>query len=198
MHYNFIEIGTSDYHALIELAHPHTVGISVEPLKFYLDNLPNSKNVKKINCAISEDNTQSYVDVYYIPNEIIKKNQLTYWIKGCNKVGNYHYQHTKYKDLVIIEKNVLQIPISKLFIDNEVTSVDFLKLDTEGSDCFILQHLLNYLQSTHVSNYPKKIQFEGNRLTNLKIINDTVELYINNGYRLMERTDHDVTLIFNN
>jgi len=198
MHYDFIEIGTSDFDTLIETANDDTVGISVEPLKCYLDNLPNPKNVKKINCAISADNSQGYVDVYYIPDEIVKKNNLIWWVKGCNKVGYYHYNHALCRDLVVIEKNVLQIPISQLFIDNSVDSVDFLKIDTEGSDCFILHHLLNYLQSKSISSYPKKIKFECNGLTELKIVDDTIELYCNNGYQLEKRTDKDAILLYNN
>ncbi len=198
MHYDFIEIGTSDYYTLIEFANDETVGISVEPLKFYLDNLPNPKNVKKINCAISADNSRSYVDVYYIPSEIIEKDQLARKLRGCNKVGYYHYQHTQCKHLVTIEKNVLQIPISELFIDNSIESVDYLKIDTEGSDCFILRHLLDYLKSRPTTNYPKKIRFECNGLTDLKIIDDTIELYISNGYQLTERTADDAVLIYNN
>ena len=196
MNYDFIEIGTSDFDTLIQGATNDTVGISVEPLKFYLDNLPNPKNVKKINCAISADNLRSYVDVYYIPDEVIDQNQLSNGIKGCNKVGYYHYQHTQYKHLVVIEKNVLQIPISQLFIDNAVESVDYLKIDTEGSDCFILRHLMDYLKSRPTSNYPKKIRFECNGLTDLKIIDDTIELYTNNGYQLTERTINDAVLTY--
>jgi hypothetical protein len=196
MHYDFIEIGTSDYKTLIQQATDDTIGISVEPLKFYLDNLPNPKNVKKINCAISADNSEAYVDIYYIPNELIEKNELVHWMKGCNKVGYYHYQHTQYKDLVSIEKNIRQIPISKLFIENSVDSVDFLTVDTEGSDCYILRHLLDYLHTKPSSNYPKKIRFECNGLTDLKVIDDTIELYINNGYQLAERTLQDAILIY--
>ena len=38
-HYDFIEIGTSDFDTLIETSNNDTVGISIEPIKYYLDNL---------------------------------------------------------------------------------------------------------------------------------------------------------------
>ena len=47
-YYDFIEIGTYD----------------LEPIKFYLDRLPNKKNVTKVNAAISEYN--GFIDIYHI------------------------------------------------------------------------------------------------------------------------------------
>ena len=41
--YNFIEIGTSNFDALIEECNDNSKGISVEPIKHYLDALPNKK-----------------------------------------------------------------------------------------------------------------------------------------------------------
>jgi hypothetical protein len=46
-HYDFIEIGTSDFDTLIETSDDKTVGLSIEPIKYYLDRLPERKNVKK-------------------------------------------------------------------------------------------------------------------------------------------------------
>jgi hypothetical protein len=43
MRYDFIEIGTSDFETLLQES--SGVGLSIEPLKFYLDNLPNKDNV---------------------------------------------------------------------------------------------------------------------------------------------------------
>jgi hypothetical protein len=51
-----IEIGTSDFDTLIESASANTVGFSIEPIKYYLDNLPDKPNVTKINKAIVGSN----------------------------------------------------------------------------------------------------------------------------------------------
>ena len=46
---HFIEVGTSDFDTLIQVAKPETAGISIEPIKYYLDRLPNPPNVIKMN-----------------------------------------------------------------------------------------------------------------------------------------------------
>jgi len=71
MKYDFIEIGTSNFDTLIENSNETTVGISIEPLKVYLDQLPNLTNVIKINCAISLTGSTDPIDFYYIdPKQI--------------------------------------------------------------------------------------------------------------------------------
>ena len=65
MKYDFIEIGTSDFDTLIQSSNTTTKGISIEPLKFYLDNLPNNDNIIKSNYAVSNFNGK--IDIYYVP-----------------------------------------------------------------------------------------------------------------------------------
>ena len=58
MKYDFIEIGTSDFDTLLETT-TNKIGISIEPLKFYLDSLPNNDKVIKVNWQDEE------LDIYY-------------------------------------------------------------------------------------------------------------------------------------
>ena len=50
-HYDFIEIGTSDFDTLIETSNDDTVGISIEPINYYINRLPNKKNIVKYTCT---------------------------------------------------------------------------------------------------------------------------------------------------
>ena len=43
MYFDFVEIGTSDFDTLIAAADQNTIGLSIEPIREYLDRLP-SKN----------------------------------------------------------------------------------------------------------------------------------------------------------
>ena len=52
MKYDFIEIGTSDFDTLLETT-TNKIGISIEPLKYYLDSLPNNDKVIKVNSPYS-------------------------------------------------------------------------------------------------------------------------------------------------
>jgi hypothetical protein len=186
--YDFIEIGTSDYDTLIEVATDETIGLSIEPVKEYLDNLPNKKNVTKVNAAISIDGTSNDASIYYIPPKVIDDNDLHVYWRGCNKIGEHHPFQLSNE---IVKQNVKceivkQITIKQLYELYDIGAIKHLKIDTEGYDCDILQYWLEYLKDKSDSYYPKKIQFESNTLTPEKYILQTIEDYVNIGYKLVE------------
>lgn len=190
-HYNFIEIGTSNFDTLIQKANNTTVGLSVEPMTHYLEQLPNKDQVTKVNCAVAFDNTEADVEIYFIPESVIKENNLSHWLVGCNSINGYHPAHKGHEQLVIT-KTIKQIPISKLFDNNNVTSLDLLKIDTEGGDSKILTHLFPYIKEKNI--YPKKIQFETNKLTPENEINSVISLYESVGYKVTKRNKHNTSL----
>lgn len=182
---DFLEIGTCDFDTLIQQSNDKTVGISVEPLKFYLDALPNRKNVQKINCAISFDNLESNIEVYYIEPEEIIKNKLPSWIKGCNCINDYHPKIKRKKLQHLCRKiTVKQYPISTFLQNQNIRKIKYLKLDTEGGDSFILLHLLDYLKTKNNLYYPLKIKFESNNLTSKKLVKKVITEYAQIGYQL--------------
>ena len=73
---DFIEIGTSDFQTLTQSCSPNEMGIAIEPIKYYLDRLPNKPNVIKINAAIVGDENLKEVDVYYVSDENQAKHNL--------------------------------------------------------------------------------------------------------------------------
>lgn len=199
--YDFIEIGTSDFDTLIQECHENTKGICIEPIKSYLDNLPNKPNVIKLNIGIS--NKDGDIDIYYVTPENIKKYNFPYWIKGCNSVNNYHpsvkemclNKKLSLKDVCEIEKiNVLDI---KTFLkDYNIKKLKYLKIDTEGHDTIILKSLIEYLK-INKDVYIYKILYESNSLSKKE---DTT--YVNNefiklGYYI-DKEENDTILINNN
>ena len=105
MEYDFIEIGTSDFETLIEQDN-NQKGISIEPIQYYLDKLPNNPNVIKSNHAIS--NIEGEIKIFWITPEDIKKYNLPWWVRGCNSVNEPHFQHKallgdKWKDIVKVD-----------------------------------------------------------------------------------------------
>lgn len=165
MKYDFIEIGTSNFDTLIERAGDETVGISIEPIKYYLDSLPNRPRVKKLYCAVSKNNQYETLPVYYVPESVVDANNMPQWLKGCNSVGSYHHLHhvNNITHLVQIDP-VPCVPIGAIFDQNDVTELDYLKIDTEGTDCDILLHFFEYIKNKPQSCYPRKILFESNEL----------------------------------
>lgn len=183
MKYDFVEIGTSDFDTLIEKATDETIGLSIEPLQEYLDNLPDKPKVKKLNFAISINEEDTEVDLYYVPKEEIINNKLVPWLRGCNRIGGMHPAHSRWgvTHLVKVVK-VPCYPLSKILEDNDVTELDFLKIDTEGFDCKILGSFVEYLTNKDKSYWPKKIRFESNHLTLEETILETIAIYENLGY----------------
>ena len=126
--YDFIEIGTSNFDTEIEQANDDIIGISVEPIKKYLDDLPNKKNVIKVNSAISDVDEEGTIKLYYIPEDVIRKNNLPDYLIGCNSIGKYHDNHISMnlKEYVeIIDVPVISIPM--LFNKFNVKKTKYLK-----------------------------------------------------------------------
>ena len=187
MKYNFIEIGTSNFDTLIEAADDTTVGLSIEPISYYLDQLPDRANVKKLDIAVSRNNKFGFMDVYYVPERIIHARGLPDWLRGCNSVGDYHPKHIELavRDLVQID-TVEIIPIGELFNCYDVTELGYLKIDTEGADCEIMGHLFEFLKAESTTRYPKKILFESNELANQGQVEYVKADFISLGYRVTQ------------
>lgn len=187
MKYDFIEIGTSNFDTLIETASDTTVGLSIEPIKHYLDSLPNRLGVKKLNCAVSRTNKNELLEVYYVPQDAVKEHNLPGWLCGCNSVGDYHLQHHVLDVTHLVVKDpVPSIPIGEIFDRNDVTELDYLKIDTEGSDCEIMLYLFEYLSTLDARRYPKKILFESNELAVPAQVDLVKAKFIKLGYRVTQ------------
>lgn len=173
MRYEFIEIGTSNFDTLIQSCSDSTFGISVEPIRYYLDRLPNKPYVRKVCAAIS--NVTGTVDVYYVPESIIEQQQLPFWLRGCNSINDYHRLHgvLGVKNLVVKEP-VPVYPLSKLFIDNYVTELDLLKIDTEGHDSTIMLSFYGWAVNNVL---PNRIIFESNEWTDPIVVKTIIDLY---------------------
>lgn len=187
MKYDFIEIGTSNFDTLIQDATDTTIGLSIEPILYYLDQLPNPPGVKKLNCAVSRTNQNEMLEVYYVPESEIKAHKLPNWLRGCNAVGEYHYQHTALEIEHLVHKQLVPcLPIGTVFDQFDVSELDYLKIDTEGSDCAIMLHLAEYLKTRPTARYPKKILFESNELAVPAQVEQVKKKFIDLGYRVTQ------------
>ena len=190
MKYNFIEIGTSDFDTLLETTEGE-IGLSIEPLKFYLDKLPNNSHVIKVNCAISDKN--GITNVFWVKPEDIDEYELSWFLKGCNSIIRPHSvteRELKEKKLEFLlnETQCEIITWERLVERYNVESVDLLKIDTEGHDCVIINNILD----TKTTVLPKKIWFEANELTNPKFIEKTVKRLKSFGYKIIDNNGWDV------
>jgi hypothetical protein len=195
MKYDFVEIGTSDFDTLIEQATDTTRGISIEPVRYYLDRLPEKPGVKKICGAVSATNRKSMLQVYYVPESVIVKHQLPSWLRGCNSVGNYHLQHQKLGIEHLVETSHVPCwPIGQLFEQEQVTELDLLKIDTEGQDVSIMLHLYEWLQHQPATQKPRRIEFESNELSDPEKVVQVVNKYKTLGYDVVALSRNETVL----
>jgi len=190
MKYNFIEIGTSDFDTLLQTTE-NQIGLSIEPLKFYLDRLPNNSHVIKVNCAISDKN--GVTNVFWVKPEDIDEYGLSWYLKGCNSIIRPHTTTERELKEVNLEFLLNQTECEmitwKTLIERyDVESVDLLKIDTEGHDCIIINSILN----SNTKILPKKIWFEANELTNPKFVEKTIKNLESFGYRVIENNNWDI------
>lgn len=197
MNYDFIEIGTSDFETEIQSCGDNTVGLSVEPIKFYLDNLPEKRLVTKVNCAVS--NYDGKIVVYYVSDENIRKYRLPEFLRGCNSINKPHPVTKGFvfginvPDHLIDSLEVDVKSVRTLFKEYNVTSVGYLKIDTEGHDCVILNDYYSLCQENSAL-FADKLLFESNPLADKNEVNDIIEKFTKNGLYKLISTGEDTIL----
>ena len=185
MHYDYVDIGTSDFDHSGELNDDVKV-LLVEPLKCYYDKLPNSNNITKVNCAVS--NFNGFIDIYYVDPADIEKHDLPIFLKGCNSVITRHattlfeLKKGNLEHLYRCEQ-VKTVTLKNLFLECNVSSITNLKIDTEGHDHIILEQVLEFVKKGFsITN----IQFEfflfGDHFNNVKDINSLLDYFSKIGY----------------
>ena len=206
MRLDFIEIGTADWDTLLQQLGDTKFGFSIEPIKKYLDNLPDKPNVKKLNYAMTDDSSLDEIDVYYVDESLIGDHTgLNGFIKGCNSVGRPHDFHTGYypdpnfwhryndrKNLpsrnlleegLVTQLKVRCITFEKLVNDYNIEYVEFIKIDTEGQDSKLVNSILDYSEKNGFE-LPKKILFETNAHNNPIEVSETCLRLVKLGYRI--------------
>lgn len=196
---DFIEVGTSDFDTEIEKK-DDKVGVSIEPIKHYLDRLPNKRGCRKLNIGISD--YTGTCDVNFVSEEMIHKLGFPEWVKGCNCINSYHKTVSRLcvdKSIDIASITTTQtVPVRTLF--DVMQSLDFdgvylLKIDTEGHDVVILKKFVQEFNGDK-KFLPHVIQFESNVLTQTEEVDETIGLLASIGYDLIEK-GHDTVLCRN-
>jgi FkbM family methyltransferase len=189
--YDYIEVGTSDFDTEIDKK-DNKIGISVEPIKFYLDRLQNKDQCIKINIGISDYNGKA--NIYYIPLNNIELYNLPDWVRGCNSINSYHqtvYNLCQQYGLNIEEISdnyeIDVLTLYQMMKNNNTQGVYFLKIDTEGYDTKILKKY--YQDNDSNIQLPHVILFESNVLINKNDIDEVIDLYLEKGYDLIFRNN---------
>lgn len=192
--YDYVEIGTSDFDTEIQKA-DGKIGLSIEPIKYYLDRLPDKPNCTKLNLAVSDH--AGTCKVNYLSEEEIQKYQFPWWVRGCNTINSYHPQVAEICrnmgfdiSRVITSDTVEVVTLFKIL--SELSGVYFLKIDTEGHDVVILSQFAKDIKNNAM--FPHVIQFESNHHTNQDDVTRVIDTF--SSYDMIER-GFDTTLKLN-
>lgn len=161
--YDYIEIGTCNFNTLLQNTSAEHTGISIEPVKKYLNDLPNVPGKIKLHAAITNNKESSTTTVYYIPDEIIdEKCPDKQWLKGCNSINEPHPLAEPHgmKEYVTNE-TVPLLNFQEIITNYDVNQVKHIKVDAEGHDLVILEGIINYISDiTDEDKYPINVQIE--------------------------------------
>lgn len=193
LHFDYLEIGTSDFDTFTE-RYPDKKVISVEPMQQYLDALPQHSNHIKVRSAICERYEETSPDIYYISDDDIRRNNLAWWLRGCNKIGSIHPKHEGLEHLVK-KQRIHFMTLDDLFKRYNIKKVDNIKIDTEGYEVPILRALYKRLLVEKKGNYPKTIMYEVNENSDSKQMIEVTTKLISLGYKL-ESFDEDIVLSY--
>lgn len=196
---DYIEIGTSDLHTEIQKSNK-SIGLSIDPISYYIDRLPNKTGCIKKVLAISDNNSNT--KAYWIHPSIISKYKLSKWLRGCNSIGDYHPTGLKQilkKGLdptnIFTIENIQTKTLLKLMIDENIKTVKYIKIDTEGHDCIIINHFLKEIVDTNsYMKLPTKIRFECNILTNPTTVLKTIENLESFGFEIYSQNKNDIVM----
>lgn len=123
----FLEIGTCDFDTLNFLSDNGWKGVMVEPVKKYLNNIPQKPNIHYLNYAVDwQCGTRSM----YLANESLVKSD--YDFAGMSSF--YKNNESLTEELI-----VNTITFDRIFELCNIESIDILKIDAEGYDLEILK-----------------------------------------------------------
>lgn len=192
MDYNFIEIGTSNFSTIIQNVKDDQVGISVEPISHYLDQLPERAGVTKVQAAItSEVNTKS-IDIFWIPEDVINRHRLPRWFKGCNSINKFHPLHIGHKLTHLVEKLTVPVmTVNQLINTYDITGVELVKIDCEGHDTTIMKGFYNEIVNGLLE--VDRFIFEANSNSSRNEVQNIIDLFTSQNYTCIKKGE-DIVL----
>jgi hypothetical protein len=197
-HFDFIDIGTSDFR--YTKPKDGQAGIYVEPIKQYIDTIPDYPKCIKENIAISD--ITGFVDIYYVEPDVIIEKKMPEWFRGCNSINSPHrtvYDWIKNRgwntDDFIKKYPVRCMTIYDFFVRYKISSIGVIKIDTEGYDCHIVNQLIDYMSSNNLSL--DRLTFETNELAPKYLIDKTIERLNKNNFTTRSLSNIDSTFIYN-
>ena len=175
MNYKFIDIGCGMRSVSSDKFGTEVKGIYVEPIKEYLDILPNGKNIIKECCVISDkEGLLDFNAVVANDPKYYSQNKFEYVNSHAELLKNYLHKYSgagqsslNVKHPLSKKIKVKSVTLEDFFKKHNVTSVDYLKIDVEGHEEVILIQLIDLLKRKKIK-INTELKFEYNLWSDLK------------------------------
>jgi FkbM family methyltransferase len=202
--YKFIDIGCGINSVSSDIYGLGVNGMFIEPVKQFLDVLPNSNTITKVNVAIgakAENKTMkiylpTYSNLQYISSYSLEKlkfrndinrvkNALISGFSTFNDVPTEHYDamlrplKDGFEEIVVQVKVITLLDLIKEY---DIYEIDHLKIDVEGDEEIILLQIISLLEENKIK-INNILQFECNR--NVKRLESLANIIANMlGYKI--------------
>ena len=165
---DWMEIGTNNFDTLLQTAMDGSVGVSVEAMRFYLDQLPSKEGVTKVNAAVVRSTGNKTATIFYIPVTAIKEHRLPWWLKGCNSIGAPHpkaLEELGRRGLMslLVQEAVPALTFEEIVMREAITAIGYLKVDVEGFDGQVVRSVVDACK-WRPSLWPRVLTFEREHL----------------------------------
>lgn len=190
MKYKFVDIGCCNYCCSGDIYGLDEKHLYVEPIKEFIDVIPEGKGTVKENAAISNTNgtTKFFTPKlhgnveYYSRDEMLKitadKKLHDEW-----QLKNREYAHSgieKNPRTILLQETIVNcMTLETLFNNHNVTEIEYLKIDVEGAESIILKQLLSLMLKGSIK-ITKQIIFEYNYLSNNKKLDRLTKVICDN------------------
>ena len=200
MKYKFIDIGCGPFDVSGDRYGVNNPGIYVEPIKEFLDVLPGSEHIIKVEAAISDTNGTAEIITYSmdVPIKYYTKKHLYRMFENKNTrevakliggQGGASFLGIRPELKNPISRTVKTMTLSKLFKKYDVTEIEYLHIDTEGHEITIMSQLLDIMKKNEVA-ITKKIVFEWNNLCpQQELLKIAKEIQMSFGYTIKHEDD---------
>ena len=137
----FVEVGSCNFDTCQQLIDNGWDGLVIEPVKHYFDQLPKVPRIHYENVAVDVQPGTSHI--HYVDPQLICEN----WERGISSLeGSTGALSSPYNSRIDRFANPLRQPVNVVTLNSlcqkyDITSIDFLKIDTEGNDLRVLQSL---------------------------------------------------------
>ena len=159
-----LEIGCHHRRTMLEYPEcQHARIFMVDPIKAWLDKVPDNPRVTKINMAVTAQHSGPH-DFWYIDEETSKANDLPDWSTTMGSLLPTHptIEHFQWRQ----HQRHVTVPcvtLLDLIDEHDLWDIDFMQVDTEGMDHEILMALPEQVN-------PDIIRFESKLLSTDNII----------------------------